>query len=339
MMIMGHRAGALFLLLFLVPYPLFAQQIPAPETSTIRVGTKLVDVGVTVTDADGKFVDGLRDSDFQVFDNGAEQPIGYFALDEPSYVLLLIEAGPAVYLAEGGHLRAAFALLAGLSDGDQVAVIKYAERPEVICDFSANKQVAADALEHLNFNLGFGALNLSESIAGVLDWMDKTRGKKTLVLLSSGVDTSPPEAGSRLLQRLRVGDVRVLAVSLSGELRPTATTKKKQVQSAAAILSTQQFAAADEELRQLAKATGGRAYFPAAAKEFSAVYAEIAQIVRHEYFLGFMPLASDGKVHALEVRVISQSTGPGGGSALANKSRGLRVDHRQAYLAPGPDAP
>jgi len=338
MMNLRHGAGTLLASLFLFPCPTaFSQQNSALESSTIHVGVKLVSVGVIVTDADGKFADGLGQGDFAVLDDGVEQPITYFSLDQPSHVLLLIEAGPAAYLVEGGHLRAAFALLAGLSAGDQVAVVKYAARPEVISDFGADKQVAAGALEHLNFNLGFGALNLSESIAGVLDWLDKTQGKKTIVLLSSGVDTSAPEAAAALLQRLRVGDVRVLAVSVVGELRPSAPGKKKPP-SSAAILSAQQFATADEELRQLAAATGGRAYFPLDAKGFVAAYAEIAQIVRHEYTLGFVPERLDGKVHGIEVRVTAggsqtRDAQARGAAETGRGMSGLRVDHRQGYVA------
>jgi VWFA-related protein len=315
-----------------------SQDNPQPPPGSLILYVNMVDVGVIVTNADGRFVEGLHHDDFQVFDDGVEQPIRYFALDQPSHVLLLIEAGPAAYLVEGGHLRAAFALLAGLSPGDQVAVVKYAERPEVISDFSADKQVASAALEHLNFNLGFGALNLSDSIAGVVDWLDKTQGKKTIVLLSSGVDTSAPAAAADLLQRLRVGDVRVLAVSLAGELRPAAPSKKK-TPSAAAVLAAEQFATADEVLRQLASATGGRAYFPVDAKGFVAAYAEIAQIVRHEYVLGFAPLQFDGNVHRIEVRA-TVGGAPGDATqtrmAATDKGRsgnGLRVDHRQAYVA------
>jgi Ca-activated chloride channel homolog len=331
----SHRILRLLLSLCSLPCPLaFAQQNSEAPTPIVT-HVNLVVVGATVTDAAGHFVEGLHNQDFHVFDDGVERPIAYFSLDEPSRVLLLIEAGPAVYLVEGQHLSAAFALLAGLSPSDQVAVAKYAERPEVLSDFNTNKQAAASALEHLNFNLGFGALNLSDSLARALDWLDTTQGKKTIVLLSSGVDTSAPEVAGRLLQRLQVGDVRVLAVSLSGELRPTATPKKKRPPSNAAIMATEQFAAADEVLRQLAKATGGRAYFPTKVKEFEAAYVEIAQIVRHEYSLGFVLPHSDGRVHRLEVRVTDGMMGSGGSAvAETDMAASLRVDHRQAYLAP-----
>src|SRR6266404_609190 len=93
--------------------------IPAARTQEtpdqgIHVSVDRVNVGVIVTDSRGSFVEGLRREDFHLFDNAVEQPISDFAaIEEPAQVLLLIEAGPAVYLLEGGHLQAAHSLLNG----------------------------------------------------------------------------------------------------------------------------------------------------------------------------------------------------------------------------------
>jgi VWFA-related protein len=306
-------------------YPLLHVQQPAPAPNeAIRVSVNRVNVGVIVTGADGQFVDGLKREDFRVLDNGAEQTVHDFApVDEPAKVLVLIEAGPAVYLMQGGHLRAAYALLAGLSAGDQVAVVKYNDTASTVASFSKDKQTVGEAFQRLNFNLGFGALNLSDSIDTVLDWLGQTSGKKTIVLLSTGLDTSSPMAATALLNRLRTGDVRILAVSLAGEMRTPAPDKKRKAPSPAELFTAQQLAQADEVLRRLSAATGGRAYFPTNEKEFDAAYAEIAQIVRHEYSLGFTPQVLDGEAHVLDVKVMVD----------ASRQSGLRVDHRQAYLA------
>ena len=333
------RALLLFLLFFSPCNAAHPQEpsapYPAPPGEPIRLSVNVVTIGTVVTDERGKFVEGLTRENFHIFDNGVEQPLIFFALDRPTHVLLLIEAGPAVYLLQGGHLRAAYALLAGLSPADQVAVAKYAEGAEGVSDFSADKQLAANALGHVNFNVGFGALNLSDGVGAVLEWLEKTPDKKTIVLLSSGVDTSAPAVTEGLLQRLRVSDVRVLAVSLSGELRSRPQKKRKKNAPGAAIsFAEEQFAAADEGLRQLAAATGGRAYFPTDEKSFAAAYAEIAQIVRHEYTLGFSPRNLDEEVHAVDVRVTDYPPDARGFStAPVAKARVLRVDHRQAYVA------
>jgi Ca-activated chloride channel family protein len=308
------------------------QQQPPPPAGAIRVSVDRVNVGVIVTDPKGRFLEGLHREDFVVLDNGSPQPLTDFAaVEEPAQVLLLIEAGPAVYLLQGGHLQAAYSLLHGLSAGDRVAVVKYAEAPAAIADFTADKSAAAQTLDGLSFNLGFGSLNLSSSVLKVLDWLGKVKGKKTIVLLSTGVDTSPPNEWGLLLQKLKTSDVRILAVSLGGELRsPENNRKKKTSQDHPASVSPQ-FDEADQVLKGIAEATGGRAYFPRGAKEFSAVYAEIAQLVRHEYSLAFAPALHDGKIHAIEVQISP--------AVAANASASnYRMDHRQAYVAPPPDS-
>jgi Ca-activated chloride channel homolog len=308
-----------------------AQQDTSRQSEPIRVSVDRVNVGVIVTDARGKFAAGLRRENFHIFDDGAEQPLTDFAaIEEPAQVLLLVESGPAVYFLESSHLQAAHALLDGLSPGDRVAVVKYDQLPQPLLDFTADKQAAAAALGNVRFNLGFGSLNLSRSLSTVLDWLAKTQGKKAIVLLSTGVDTSPPNQAEAVLARLNTGDVRILAISLSGALRnPPGATSKASPEKAA--VAAQGFAEADRLLTALTATTGGRVYFPNSAKDFAAVYAEIAQLVRHEYSLGFAPPVHDGKIHTIEVRVLPPPGTPPGASAPA-----YRIDHRRAYLAPMP---
>jgi len=91
-------------------------------------------------------------------------------------------------------------------------------------------------------------------------------------------------------------------------------------------------------LKAIAKANGGRVYFPETTKDFAAVFTEIAQLVRHEYNLGFVPPARDAKLHLIDVRV----TGPIPASAPSTTSdlpttSPYRIDHRQAYIAPLPE--
>ena len=321
--------------------PLALSQQPSPPRPEIRVSVDLVNVGVIVTDSRGQFIGGLGREDFHLFDNGAEQPVtDFLSIDEPAQVVLLIEAGPAVYLLEGGHLQAVHALLDGLSAGDRVAIVRYNAAAEPILNFTPDKRTATGTLDQLQFNLGFGQLNLASSLDTVLDWLARAPGKKSVVLLSTGVDTSPPGAVEKLLTRLKSSDVRILAVSLGGELRgPNISEKKHSKQAPVNPEKTQaaaeEFARADEELKKIAQANGGRAYFPQSTKDFADAFAEIAQLVRHEYNLGFDPPARDGKLHSIEVRLTNVSAENSEKTAAgAPRSQAYRVDHRQAYVAP-----
>lgn len=300
------------------------QEAPAATTQAIQVKVKRVNVGVVVTDSKGKFVEGLPRAAFHVFDNGAEQPVTEFAsIEEPGQVLLLVEAGPAVFFLRDANLFAADAMLNGLCAQDRVAVVRYTDVPLALLDFTADKEAARAALRNIQFNLGFGELNLSSSLATVLDWLARVPGKKTIVLISTGVDTSPEPAVAALQSRLQAGDVQILCVSTSGPLRngkQGGKTKFPQTQN--------EFQAADRYLQWLAETSGGRAYFPMNAKAFQETYREVAQIVRHEYSLAFAPPVADGALHKIDVKV--EFSG-------ANEKSGLpafRVDHRKGYLAP-----
>jgi Ca-activated chloride channel family protein len=312
------------LLLFLLLAPSYAQsQQPAPP---IRVTVNRVNVGVTVTDTTGHFIEGLRREDFQLFDNGIEQPItDFLTIEEPAQLLLLIESGPAVYFLGQGHFRAADTLLTSISPADRVAVAAYSNAPQLILGFTPDKTAARFALHNLNFNLGFADLNLSASVAAMLDWMAPMSGKKTIVLLSTGVDTSPSETWQIVQQKLQTSDVRILAVSLSGDFRKPVKGKKHAAPNTAERDSVNEgFRKADESLQQLSAATGGRVYSPQNADEFNRAYAEIAQLIRHEYSLAFAPPASDGQLHFLKVKVKGDASP-------------YQVDHRQGYLAPAPN--
>jgi Ca-activated chloride channel homolog len=309
-----------------------AQENQQEKETPIQVAVDRVNVGVVVADRNGHFVDGLRREDFLVFDNGMEQPIsGFIAIEEAGQILLLIEAGPAVYLLENGHLWAANALLDGLAADDRVAVVKYADSPATLLDFTADKRAVGEAFGQLRFNLGFGSLNLSSSVSKVLGWLANVPGKKTIVLLSTGVDTSTSSEAALLMQQLKVSEVRLLAVSLAGGLQSPQPGSKKKPSTKDSGQTARQFEQAGLLLKRIAESTGGRAYFPKTANEFDSVYAEIAQLIRHEYSLAFAPPIRDGMDHSIEVRVNDRRT------ATPNKqAAGYRIDHRRGYIAPAP---
>ena len=302
--------------------PVGAPQEEAPRSETLRIHVDRVDVGVLVTDAKGRFVEGLDRMDFALYDDGALQPVTEFApVDAPAEVLLLVEAGPAVYLLEDTHLFTAEALLEGLSPADRVAIVRYSDRPRVLLDFTDDKRAAQSALEEIPFAIGFAQLNLSLSLNATLDWLAPLPGKKTILLLSTGVDSSPRQSMQDLLARLESGDVRLLTVSLAGPLRTSKHHDPRQPSPAQEAL-----AEADAWLRALAEATGGRAYFPENAKAVEKMFRQLAQLLRHEYSMAFAPPAADGKLHTVTVQVAPKSGQP----------PPYRVDHRKAYRAPPP---
>ncbi len=318
-------------------------QSPSDQSPSIQVSVNRVNVGVTVTDAQGNFVPDLHRENFHIFDDGVEQSITDFAnVVEPAEVFLLVEAGPAVYFLASTHVQASHSFLDGLSTGDRIAVAKYDAAPQLMLDFTTDKPAAYGALANVRYYVGFGSLNLSKGLSTVLDWLGKTQGKKTIVLLSTGIDTSPPADIDAALTRLKISDVRLLTISLSGAMRAPAqpakgkkknkkdkSTEEEEAQKAVAkaAFAQQGFDEADRLLRALADATGGKVYFPNNPQDYATMYAQIAQLIRHEYSLAFTPPTHDGTIHTIEVRVTPPD---------ATTSSTYNVAARRAYVAPAP---
>jgi Ca-activated chloride channel family protein len=294
----------------------------------LKVRTELVHVGVSVADARGNPVSGLTKANFRILDDGVAQPITYFAsIEAPAQVLVLVETRPAVYLIHTQHLAAANALLDGLAPDDEVALASYDQAPRAILPFTADKAALARALGDLHYILGMGELNLFGALSATLDWLAPVPGKKALVLLSTGLDSGPPERWDELQTKLRASEVTIFAVALGGELRSAKPKKKRQPLPGGDDLS---FAQADKILEQLAEISGGRAYFPRGGGDFAAMYRQIAATLRHQYVLGFEPPAHDGRFHTIAVQVLDQAGLP---QATAGPKADYRVFTRQGYQA------
>ena len=315
---------------------LFAQQNKESTASgsTIRLSVNHVDVGVTVTDASGHFVKGLKRKDFKIFDNGVEQPIESFDSNESAaQIVIMIESGAGDALfARIGKSPFAFAdtLVQSLSPLDRVAIATYSTHAVVNLEFTDNKVAARQALRDLNVELkatggGSKSLNLAASIAETLDWLATVPGNNTIVLISSGIDTSPGETWEYAQVKIQTSAVRILGVSVFGDFRqPTKLKKLSQDQREDVAIVKKGMAEFDHWLERLTMATGGRVYLPKNAKEFDHDFEQIGQLVRSEYALEFVPTSLDGRLHSIQVKL---------------KQTRYHAECREAYLAPVPSLP
>ncbi|MFY9529830.1 MAG: VWA domain-containing protein [Candidatus Acidiferrales bacterium] len=359
-----HRLGlpALFSVAFTFLFRaiLLSAQTSAPEqnsgaTAALKVNAELVRIEVSVADKHANLLGGLTQTNFRVLDEGVERPLTFFApVETPAQILVLVETSPAVYLIHRQHLEAAYSLLDGLAPDDQVALATYDQTPRVLLPPTSDKAALARALVSLQYNLGMAELNFYDSVGAALDSLAALTGKKALVLLTTGLDSSPPGHWENLVAKLKASDVVIFPVALGGSLRDADKPKsksssrpksKKPVENEANnSLGKQQdavtqrdpelsFERANNALLSIAQISGGRAYFPGSAEDFAPIYREIASTLRHQYVLGFEPTVHDGRFHSLEIHITDSNGQP---MAAAKSREGYRVYARQGYLAPAP---
>jgi Ca-activated chloride channel homolog len=294
-------------------------QDSVPASGRIRVNVNRVNVGVTISSTDGSFVKGLNAKDFQVFDNGVEQPLtGFVSLDEPSQVLLLVETGPSAYAIGNSELDGLDVLVKDLPAEDKLAVGTYSGAPRLLADFSVDRDAATSAIRSVKISGDLESINLTSSIVTALNSLAALQGRKTLVLVSTGVDSSDVNVLA-LEQRLLTSDVRIFAVSTGGTLPKLPKRKTSSAQRAAHDLVAKDLQEGYELLTSISEATGGRSYQPKNKGQFEDAYTAIARAIRGEYLLEFSPPSLDGQLHYITVKTDQASD---------------RVDARKAYLAP-----
>src|SRR6478672_7526221 len=125
------------------------------DDEVIRVETNLVTFPVSVLDRNGRFIPGLRQTDFQIFEDGAEQKIEYFApIEQPFTVVLLIDVSPSTAFKIDEIQNAAITFVNQLRPEDRVIVMSFDQRVRVLCRPTNNRRIISDAIRETSFGDG-----------------------------------------------------------------------------------------------------------------------------------------------------------------------------------------
>ena len=226
---------------------------------------QLVEVYATVTDAKGEPVTGLRQSDFDVFEDGVLQEVSAFAAGEfPLTVALGVDrsvsmAGEPLRLAK----QASQAFLRELKPGDRSMVVAISNEVEVIAPLSADREAQARAISALD---AWSTTALHDAIVQALERLEPEPGRQALVVFSDGTDRYSRHTAADVLERARRSQALVYPIAI-GRTRP-------------ALLS------------ELAVLTGGRSFLLRDARELQQTLSTIARELRYQYLLGYTPAKS-----------------------------------------------
>ncbi len=269
-----------------------AQQ--APFTS----GIDMVPLTVTVTDGSGKFVRGLNEGDFTVYEDGIKQPLAFFASsDVPADVAMVIDTSASMRDDLPLVEAAALGLVRALGPDDRGAVVEVNERAQIAQPFTGERAKIEYAIRHLSTA---GSTALYDGLYVVLREFERERRnaphvrRQTLVLLSDGLDNKSRLSFEDVLEAARRADVSVYVIALRGE-----DARAPRSQLAGAVLNAQY------AMNTVARDSGGRVFNPKNATELASIYGAIAQELASQYQLGYTPMrpAGDGAFRRVAVRV------------------------------------
>jgi Ca-activated chloride channel family protein len=308
---------------------------PIDEDEIVRVNASEVLLPVTVRAATGQLVTTLARKDFQVLENGREQPLSDLALRQvPVDVVLMVDASSSVASNLDDFRRAVEEFAARLAPEDRVSLVKFDDRVELLQDWTTSRVQLRRALRRVTGGT-FTRFNDALYLAAREQFANAQR-RHAVVVLSDGIDHSGPGSVT-LEQSLRalieagatvycISNTQIERVRKQAELESLlSASDSAQKFNALHIddlrLSLRVLDASERNLAQLTDATGGRLYRPPSFAGLDQIYAEVAEELRHQYALYYTPLdtARDGRFRRVQVKTIDPT---------------MRVATRIGYFAP-----
>ena len=321
------------------PPPASAKKVEDLPDYSIKVNVPLVNVDVLVTTKSGQFVPGLKKDNFRVFEDGSPQQISNFNVTQaPVTAVLLLEFASTNYPILYDTLTASYSFANTMKKEDWVAVTYYDMQPHILVDFTQDKQAAFGALNQLRIP-GFAETNEFDALYDTLDRLDRIEGKKYVILISTGVDTFSKLTLDKITKKIKdTKDVTIFAVSIGWYLREYCEVHHCTGYShgiASPHISTIDYLQADNELRNFAAMTGGRAFFPRFQAEFPEIFQEVGEDIRKQYSLSYHPTNTklDGTYRKLKVQVVAPDGGPLKVKDQKGKDVKIEVVARDGYTA------
>jgi VWFA-related protein len=196
------------------------QERPAGQGFSFRTGVELVNVTVTVTDDQGRFVSGLRADDFEVFENGERQRISQFEAERvPVSLGIVLDTsgsmiGDKIVAAQAALNRFLFDLL---GSADEVFLYRFDSRATLVQPWTHDRQAASQALGRVK---PVGGTALYDALGEAIPLAQRgSQRKKAIVVISDGNDTSSQTSLDAIRHAIRETEVLVYAVGIdaSGE--------------------------------------------------------------------------------------------------------------------------
>src|SRR5579859_6112994 len=246
------------------------QQIP-----TVRVRTDEVNVVFTVVDKDGKFVRDLKQDQFRVLDNKLppRQMMNFAAqTDLPLHVGLLIDASNSIRDRFQFEKDAASEFLYEIvrPKADRAFVLAFDETWDVTQDFTGDIDKLRTGVKVIK--AGGGTAMWDSIYFACRDKLMKEPStgavRRAIILISDGEDNLSRVYRDEAIDMAQRAEVIVYTISTSLVERHTK---------------------GDDDLRKLADATGGRAFFPVKLDDVVAAFSDIQEELRSQYMISYRP--------------------------------------------------
>jgi Ca-activated chloride channel homolog len=285
-------------------FAMFSGIALAAQQPSFRADTQLVSIFATVTDRDGRLVPDLSADDFEVFDEGRQQPLALFTNEvEPLAAVVMLDTSASMTLVLDRVRQAAEQLIIRLLPGDRARICAFNNRIQCSDGFTNDRDALAKSARDVDYGNG---TRLYDALAAGLNDLQESERRRVIVVFTDGDDTESKTRIRSVINRARAEDVMVYVIGLEGR-----------------HFDGDDFVDSEPgpELRRLARETGGGYFELEPSGGLASTFRRVGEELHSQYVLAFVPTSQDGQIHKLTVRV---------------KRKQLAVRARRSYFAARP---
>lgn len=274
-------------------------QEPDAADEVVRIDTHLVVFPIRVRDKRGQAVVGLTQNDLTLRDedNATTGMYLYHGADRVSLVFALDQSGSLREIMNKQR-DAALALFEQFGEKSQVAVMAFAEKPQLAIPFGRDLDATRAAFSATPTNQHTAIFDAAAAATKLFETLPRIRSERRLVILiSDGLDTASTVKPAAVIEKALKTQVTFYVIHLplftprDGRLKVRTPTKG---------------------FRELAEKTGGKYFLagntasplaPQANVDLSAVFKAIEEDLKSQYLLGFYTKESsnDDRMHRLVI--------------------------------------
>jgi VWFA-related protein len=272
----------------------YAQSAQGPFRSAVD----LVSLNVIVTDNHDRFVTGLAEKDFAVFEDGVPQNVTYFArTDVPLDLAILLDLSSSMSDKLATVQEAAVGFASHLRPGDRVTIVGVKDTARVLHDLDGD---VAGACEAIRRTMASGGTALYNGLYTTIKQMQKVHTadggeirRQAIAVLTDGDDTTSIVTYDDVLALAKQAGIAIYTITLKSQY-PSALLR--------AIHDSSE---ADFAMKALAQETGARSFFPTDISQLAGVYSSITNELASQYALGYTSTnpKRDGAFRRIFVRV------------------------------------
>jgi len=287
----------------------------AAPPGQIRVQVNIVNLFATVRDKHKAIITGLKQDDFQVYEDGQPQEITYFSAESnlPITLGILIDTSGSEYFMLSAEKEAGSRFLARvMRKGDLAMVMTFDTDVDLLADFTDDRGLLDRAINRAQINApsggmiaqgplpssGSGGTNFYDAVyLAAHDKLSGEAGRKAIVVLTDAEDTG---------SKLQLGD---------------AIEAAQRTDTVVHILLVAADGGDQSVARRLTDDTGGRMIIVRSERNLEQAFDQISEELRSQYTIGYTPTNKkhDGSYRKIRVEM---------------KNKDYSVLTRRGYYAP-----